>query len=249
MATTEMEITDWSSSCTSSGIGSCTLTPTTPSPTESPLDTYFLFPPPPDSSKTVKRASSLRLGQTTEKESSHKKLVRFADCLGLDLVDVKTFILDSLPLIPPRAYVDLDLPPLEIISPPSSLLLLPTFPQPSTLPNFTDLLHTQKIKLASCTADSLTITGVIKVVNLSFEKAVYLRYSYNQWLDFGELQCTYAPHEHTPLIDTFSFCLPLPHPTTHPSPWTTFTFALRYTTPTQTYWDNNTTLNYTFHLL
>lgn len=59
-----------------------------------------------DRPQRVRRCSSLKTGKTPPGTPHRKKIVRFADKLGLDLADVRTF-LDEIPRIPNSAYSDL----------------------------------------------------------------------------------------------------------------------------------------------
>lgn len=59
-----------------------------------------------DRPQRVRRCSSLKTGKTPPGTPGRKKIVRFADVLGLDLADVRTF-LDEIPKIPNSAYSDL----------------------------------------------------------------------------------------------------------------------------------------------
>ncbi|XP_024873111.1 glycogen-binding subunit 76A isoform X1 [Temnothorax curvispinosus] len=59
-----------------------------------------------DRPQRVRRCSSLKTGKTPPGTPHRKKIVRFADKLGLDLADVRTF-LDEIPKIPTSAYNDL----------------------------------------------------------------------------------------------------------------------------------------------
>lgn len=54
----------------------------------------------------IRRCSSLKTGKTPPGTPGRKKIVRFADVLGLDLADVRTF-LDEIPKVPTSAYNDL----------------------------------------------------------------------------------------------------------------------------------------------
>ncbi|XP_043266469.1 uncharacterized protein [Venturia canescens] len=59
-----------------------------------------------DRPQRLRRCSSLKTGKTPPGTPGRKKIVRFADVLGLDLADVRTF-LDEIPKIPNSAYSDL----------------------------------------------------------------------------------------------------------------------------------------------
>lgn len=97
----------------------------------------------------VRRCSSLKTGKTPPGTPGRKKFVRFADVLGLDLADVRTF-LDEVPKIPKSAYEDLDV---TIPSQSSSLqvcpqfekILVPLFQQPGSLPGFMDRLRDSQV--------------------------------------------------------------------------------------------------------
>lgn len=55
----------------------------------------------------VQRSTSLKTGKTPPGTPGRKKIVRFADALGLDLALVRTF-LDEVPNVPPSAFSDLN---------------------------------------------------------------------------------------------------------------------------------------------
>ena len=136
--------------------------------------------------RRVRRCSSLKSGKTPPGTPGRKKIVRFADVLGLDLVDVRTF-LDEIPKIPNSAYSDLiyddsfqkDSSPtnfwgtgpadfttplyaaaLPKVSPGYKLdkVLMPLFQQPGGLPNFLDLVRDRKVCLENIVVqDPLTM--------------------------------------------------------------------------------------------
>ncbi|CAK9804001.1 Glycogen-binding subunit 76A [Anthophora plagiata] len=124
----------------------------------------------------IRRSSSLKTGKTPPGTPGRKKIVRFADVLGLDLADVRTF-LDEIPKIPNSAYSDLiyddifqkDTSPVNnvtnnfqwgikyvdnrrgsaCIMAPRKLdrTLVPLFQQPGGLPNFLDLVRERRVCL------------------------------------------------------------------------------------------------------
>ncbi|CAK9796789.1 Glycogen-binding subunit 76A [Anthophora quadrimaculata] len=124
----------------------------------------------------IRRSSSLKTGKTPPGTPGRKKIVRFADVLGLDLADVRTF-LDEIPKIPNSAYSDLiyddifqkDTSPVNnvtntvqwgtryidnrrgsvgIIGPRKlDRTLVPLFQQPGGLPNFLDLVRERRVCL------------------------------------------------------------------------------------------------------
>ena len=66
----------------------------------------------------LRRCSSLKTGKTPPGTPGRKKIVRFADMMGLDLADVRTFM-DEIPKVPTSAYEDLQVT--EILEPSISL--------------------------------------------------------------------------------------------------------------------------------
>ncbi len=55
----------------------------------------------------LRRSSSLKTGKTPPGTPGRKKIVRFADVMGLDLTEIRSF-LDEIPNVPKSAYSDLD---------------------------------------------------------------------------------------------------------------------------------------------
>jgi len=128
-----------------------------------------------DRPQRVRRCSSLKTGKTPPGTPHRKKIVRFADKLGLDLADVRTF-LDEIPKIPNSAYSDLIYD--DIFRPQDSNLdntasisndwdrqndgrrkstsaiprkidrmLVPLFQQPGGMSNFLDMVRERKVCL------------------------------------------------------------------------------------------------------
>jgi len=58
----------------------------------------------------IQRSTSLKAKKSPPTSPRRKKIVRFADTLGLDLAAVKTIMQEDLPLIPDSAFVNLNVP-------------------------------------------------------------------------------------------------------------------------------------------
>ncbi|KAF2901602.1 hypothetical protein ILUMI_04589 [Ignelater luminosus] len=113
----------------------------------------------------VRRCSSLKTGKTPPGTPGRKKIVRFADVLGLDLADVRTF-LDEIPKIPTSAYDDLIDVDISTSSSDTGLssstkahscgaykpekILFPLFQQPGGQPNFLDKVREKKCVPRKC---------------------------------------------------------------------------------------------------
>lgn len=199
----------------------------------------------------VRRCSSLKTGKTPPGTPGRKKIVRFADVLGLDLADVRTF-LDEIPKIPKSAFEDLEFSDLEhnqiIHGPISDKVLLPLFQQPGGLPNFLDMVRERQVCLENAAVTDpicLTISGCVRVLNLDFHKSVHIRYSQDSWRSFADLQATYVQNSCDGFSDKFTFVL--------------FGNALkvgqrlemacRFSCKGQQFWDSNYGNNYSFQCL
>jgi len=104
------------------------------------------------SSDYKKRSSSLKTLKNDEASSSEKKIVRFADSLGLDLADVKLF-LDEIPNVPKSAFRDLQVAIETRNELKSEKLvertLLPSFHNPGDMGDFIERVDKQKVLLES----------------------------------------------------------------------------------------------------
>jgi protein phosphatase 1 regulatory subunit 3A/B/C/D/E len=198
----------------------------------------------------VRRCSSLKTGKTPPGTPGRSKSVRFADVLGLDLADVRTF-LDEVPKIPKSAYEDLDvtIPPQTLqLGPQLEKVLVPLFQQPGSLPGFMERLRDSQVCLESAAVTdpvSLTITGCVRVRNLDFHKSVHIRYSMDSWRSFSDLTASYVENSCDGFSDKFSFIL--------------FgnslqigqrvELAIRFQAKGEQFWDSNYGTNYCFQCL
>ncbi|XP_061393610.1 glycogen-binding subunit 76A [Musca vetustissima] len=198
----------------------------------------------------VKRCSSLKTGKTPPGTPGRKKIVRFADVLGLDLADVKTF-LNEIPNIPKSAFEDLEInenePPIQL-GPKTDKLLMPLFQQPGGLPNFLDIVKDKQVSLENAAVTdhiNHTITGSVRVRNLDFHKSVHIRYTLDNWRSYADLQANYVENTCDGFSDKFSFVLF--GNSLHVGQ--RLEFAVRFQCKGQQYWDNNYGSNYCFQCL
>lgn len=199
----------------------------------------------------IRRCSSLKTGKTPPGTPGRKKIVRFADVLGLDLADVKTF-LDEIPTIPKSAYEDLHNldKDTQAISPRREFkkVLVALFQQPETLPTFLDIVNEKRVCLESaCVSDATnqTITGWVRVRNLDFYKSLYIRYSFDGWRSFVDLQASYVENSCDGFSDRFTFTLY----GNLLSVGQRLEFAVRFHCMGQQFWDNNDGVNYCFQCI
>ncbi|KAH8408043.1 hypothetical protein KR222_002207 [Zaprionus bogoriensis] len=198
----------------------------------------------------VRRCSSLKTGKTPPGTPGRKKIVRFADVLGLDLADVKTF-LDEIPTIPKSAFEDLEIlesePPLQL-GPKSDKLLMPLFQQPGGLATFLDAVREKQVSLENAAVtDNInqTISGSVRVRNLDFHKSVHVRYSLDGWRSYADLQANYVENSCDGFSDKFTFVLF--GNSLHVGQ--RLEFAVRFQCKGQQFWDNNYGANYCFQCL
>ncbi|XP_059613614.1 glycogen-binding subunit 76A [Phlebotomus argentipes] len=200
----------------------------------------------------IQRSSSLKSGKTPPGTPGRKKFVRFADVLGLDLADVRTF-LDDVPRIPTSAFDDLDVGTCAedihlSLEPRVDKVLVPLFQQPSSLPKFLDLVREHNVFLENAAVtdpSTLTITGCVRVRNLDFHKSVHVRYSTDAWRSYADLQANYVENSCDGFSDKFSFTLfgnAL-------QVGQRLELALRFQCHGQQFWDNNHGSNYCFQCL
>lgn len=211
--------------------------------------------------RNFKRCSSLKTGKTPPGTPGRKKIVRFADVLGLDLADVKTF-LDEVPTIPQSAYEDLyDIdhscsPVVEsslskMTMAPSTRpekTLVPLFQEPNVQPNFLDrVCHNSVCLECAYVSDYVffAVSGVVRVKNIDFHKSVYVRYSIDKWRSFSDMQAKYIPNSYDGFSDKFSFML-YAHTLV---PGQRIEFAVRYHSAGNQFWDSNGGKNYVFECI
>lgn len=216
----------------------------------------------PEERPRIRRCSSLKTGKTPPGTPGRKKIVRFADVLGLDLADVRTF-LDEVPKIPISAYDDLkdadfnDSPAETSLDTPAismiggirpEKMLMPLFQQPGGLPNFLDRVREQQVCLENAAVSDpsiLAIAGTVRVRNLDFHKSVHIRYTLDGWKTYADLQATYVQNSCDGFSDTFTFVL---YANNLPV-GQRLEFAVRFHCKGCQYWDNNNGVNYCFQCL
>ncbi|CAG9824940.1 unnamed protein product, partial [Phaedon cochleariae] len=199
----------------------------------------------------VRRCSSLKTGKTPPGTPAIKKIVRFADVLGLDLADVRTF-LDEVPKVPVSAFEDLSGADLsessDVKCPKADKLLIPLFQQPGGQPDFLDSVRENQVRLENALVDdpiSLSVSGTVRVRNLDFHKSVHIRYSLDAWKTFADVQALYVDNSCDGFSDKFAFLL-YAHTL---SVGQRLEFACRFQCKGCQYWDSNRGANYCFQCL
>lgn len=191
----------------------------------------------PRSSPLPSRRSSL----TDEDSESDLPLwgsrrVSFADAKGLDLVQVKEFDTWDVPKLPGYSSDGKDAEEYFI----SPLTFSPSLSTEELLVK----VQEQKIELEAIELlpGTTILKGMIRVLNVSFDKTVYVRTSLDSWSNHFDLLAEYIPGSSKDLMDCFSFRLTLVPPFDEQG--ARVDFCLRYETPVGTFWANNNNKNY-----
>lgn len=191
-----------------------------------------------------KRSSSLKSERSPD-DTPCRKIVRFADSLGLDLVSVRQVKdTENPPIIPASATLDLNLDQEKSFSSLGAKQYQLCFPQPGASPNFIHQVLTNFVCLENARVDSSRglLTGTIRVKSVGFEKKVAVRITYNDWSTFFEIPTSYVQDSHDGTTDRFSFSAVFPNSMVAND---RAQFAIRYEIHSGvTYWDNNHGENY-----
>ncbi|XP_045892247.1 uncharacterized protein ppp1r3ab [Micropterus dolomieu] len=165
--------------------------------------------------------------------------VSFADAKGLSLVHVKKFDSWDVPKLPGYDSSEGKGKDAE------EYFLSPlTFYLPLSTEELFDKVREQKVELESIELlpGTTILKGVIRVLNISFSKAVYVRITLDSWSSHFDLLAEYIPGSSDSLMDCFSFKLTLVPPFGEQG--ARVDFCLRYETSVGTFWTNNNNRNY-----
>nr|XP_057912954.1 protein phosphatase 1 regulatory subunit 3B [Doryrhamphus excisus] len=183
--------------------------------------------------------SRCHLEEAAQAGGKVKKQVTFADHRGLPLTRVKVFSQLKDPI-----HIPLDIRRTASTAPGAKDdKLVLDFGQPSSdYVHFRQRLERNCVCLEHCVLKEEALAGTVKVKNLSFEKRVKLRVTFDSWESHSDVDCTYVKDSYpTRYSDTFSFQLSLPellHPHQHVE------FAVCYQVGGDEYWDSNHGHNY-----
>ncbi|XP_033858429.3 uncharacterized protein LOC117401730 [Acipenser ruthenus] len=185
----------------------------------------------------------------TQVPSLNRK-VSFADAEGLDLVEVKFFHKFDEPECSSESDEDADLSnfgvrPTETSARVTSPIyqLSPAFVLP-TESRFLETLRAQKVAVegVSSTDDPLSALVLIRVLNVSYQKSVYVRSTMDNWSSYFDHFADYVPGSFDGETDQFTFKLMFSPPFL--TDGARIEFVVRYETPEGVYWANNGGQNY-----
>ncbi|KAI7796729.1 protein phosphatase 1 regulatory subunit 3C-B [Triplophysa rosa] len=172
-----------------------------------------------------------------------KKKVVFADSKGMSLTAVhvfKEFEEDVLDLQFELSDLENAIVGMKVEKDKSFAL---DFPQPAAdYLDFRNRLKKNLVCLENCIIQERLLTGTVKVSNVSFEKAVNARITFDSWKSYTDNPCTFMNNVYgCEDVDTFSFSIDLPS-FVHQDEQVEF--CISYRTHEMTHWDNNDGKNY-----
>lgn len=161
------------------------------------------------------------------------KNVHFADRCGLSLVSVHKISMDDLTVNTSN---------LELKNEITKQLRL-TFVQPISLDNFAERLNKLNVSLENVLVSNCAIMGTIKVRNITYEKIVFVRCTFDHWKSFEDMCGSYVPSSYDDKFDCFSFAITVPS-TISDGDKIQFAVCYRTLSPDNEFWDNNDNKNY-----
>ncbi|XP_073429412.1 protein phosphatase 1 regulatory subunit 3A [Dendrobates tinctorius] len=161
--------------------------------------------------------------------------VSFADAFGFDLVSVKEFDTWEIPTVTTSFVME----SIKI----EEFYLAPDFILPPA-GDIMERLHAKKVTLEAVDfiPGTSSMKGIIRVLNVSFEKQVYVRMSLDSWQSHYDLLAEYVPDSCNGETDQFFFTISLVSP--YQKEGARVDFCLCYETAVGTFWDNNDGHNY-----
>lgn len=170
-----------------------------------------------------------------------KKRVSFADHKGLNLTMVKIFSEFNDTVDIPNNIEQFFMSSLTLSEEKDKLIL--DFDQPSAdYVKFRQRIENDHVCLEHCMLKEKSIAGTVKVKNLSFEKSVKLRITFDTWKSYTDVECQYVQDTYTGVNrDTFSFEANLPDQVPLLE---RIEFAICYEVNGLALWDNNQGQNY-----
>ncbi|XP_070781312.1 protein phosphatase 1 regulatory subunit 3B [Enoplosus armatus] len=181
-------------------------------------------------------------GRSSRRDSRKaKKQVTFADHRGLSLTKVKVFSQFNDPIDIPLNLQELLSSALCLSAEEDKLVL--DFAQPSSdYLRFRQSLERNYVSLEHCVLKEKALAGTVKVKNVSFEKSVKLRVTFDSWKSHTDVDCVYMKDTYpSSYSDTFSFDVSLPEEL---RPHERAEFAVCYDVGGCEYWDSNQGDNY-----
>ncbi|NXH44738.1 PPR3A phosphatase, partial [Dicaeum eximium] len=185
-----------------------------------------------------RRHSSASEEEEADTPTSISRKVSFADAFGFDLVSVKEFDIWEFPNTGIENYIE------DEVFPQEEYFFSQQFTLPASQEEVLQKVREQKVVLESVVLlPGITcMDGIIRVLNVSFEKQVYVRMTLNNWLSYYDILAEFMPNSCGSEMDQFCFKISLVPP--FQKDGTKVEFCIRYETSAGTFWANNDGKNY-----
>ncbi|KFP73671.1 Protein phosphatase 1 regulatory subunit 3A [Apaloderma vittatum] len=168
-----------------------------------------------------------------------RRKVSFADAFGFDLVSVKEFDTWEIPNTGQNDDIE------DEIFPQEEYFFSQQFTLPASQEELLQKVREQKVQLESIVflPGVTCMNGIIRVLNVSFQKMVYVRMTLNNWLSYYDILADFMPNSCGSETDQFCFKITLVPP--YQKDGVKVEFCIRYETSVGTFWANNNNKNYT----
>ncbi|XP_066406853.1 protein phosphatase 1 regulatory subunit 3A [Molothrus aeneus] len=185
-----------------------------------------------------RRNSSASEEEEADTPTNISRKVSFADAFGFDLVSVKEFDIWEFPNTGQENYVE------DEVFPQDEYFFSQQFTLPASQEELLQKVREQKVVLESVVLlPGITcMNGIIRVLNVSFEKQVYVRMTLNNWLSYYDILAEFMPNSCGSETDQFCFKISVVPP--FQKDGVKVEFCIRYETSVGTFWANNDDKNY-----
>ena len=188
----------------------------------------------------VTKGSVQSPSRAPSRRTVRSRSVRFADSQGLPLERIRSLTAAD-PFQTEGEIVPLLSNDLGAIAKETKLLPRKLkFSQPGTRPDFYQRLQSLKVCLESVRCETRAVQGIVRTLNLCYEKHVIIRWTTNQWKTHNDTACIYCTGSSDGYTDRFSFILPTSE--------NNLEFAVCFYGQGTEYWDNNQNSNYVITL-
>ncbi|NXN72814.1 PPR3A phosphatase, partial [Himantopus himantopus] len=186
-----------------------------------------------------RRNSASSEEEEAEAPTAIARKVSFADAFGFDLVSVKEFDTWEVPNTGQNDDIE------DEVFPQEEFFFSQLFTLPTSQEEVLQKVREQKVLLESIVfLPGITcMNGIIRVLNVSFEKLVYVRMTLNNWLSYYDILAEFMPNSCGSETDQFCFKISLVPP--YQKDGAKVEFCIRYETSVGTFWANNDDKNYT----
>ncbi|NXC01500.1 PPR3A phosphatase, partial [Orthonyx spaldingii] len=186
-----------------------------------------------------RRNSSVSEEEEPDTPINSSRKVSFADAFGFDLVSVKEFNIWEFPNTGQENDVE------DEVFPQDEYFFSQQFTLPASQEELLQKVREKKVMLESVVLlpGVTCMNGIIRVLNVSFEKQVYVRMTLNNWLSYYDILAEFMPNSCGSETDQFCFKISLVPP--FQKDGVKVEFCIRYETSVGTFWANNDDKNYT----